>query len=1166
MEKRKAGLSLGECSTPKMRRLQMASSLERASIESFYENAIPDDEVIPFADAPEVPTDFTAMAAAKKQKEIEELPVEPPLYFYDTPSPFDGAFCGSPNRPLRFGRIIRKIWGTHIVCEYTMEIIHQDSGLPIRKDAAGKRTVVVKLPLLERLVKKRPKAGMESVACFLSQVETEPEWKPIEENIPQHPSKSIYHSGRWIVYDYRRKVSCRRCEREMKSLNGKSCTSVDTFRFRACCYPRPSFKLMNPKATTHFKRILSITYDLETTPTTEGIHELFMGIAVLDPELERVLGNTVGYTRFSTAEEFMSLIESCISAIHDRQYFEQDIPTSLQLVSFNGSRYDDLFLVKAWREFVYQRYGRQMLDLVEYSERGGALTFNTLVLSRDEYDLPLFEVRWTDVARFVPPTSLKNLAKSFKLSEEKGTMPFKALNDFIRKGANSVQRDDDGFLSLTAYYGNNKQLRNESYEYYKQVVPVESRVPSKDIDILCEQYCLQDVKVTKAAYDLLNNLYSTYLYDQAVLSPFGTKNFQPMTLHSMATMAGKVLTASAAGSPVWGWNSITKEATTSVSAGTAEPQTKWGLYAPIGPSYDYCRQAIVGGWVKGYYQGLILDDKYLPTNAKKSLDILKRRHDVKIEHNVGHGMTDIASMYPVAVTYPMPLGHGYFVEIKEERNARIMEVLEEPDPLKIHKFFFRAKWTAPTRPLFSESTLPQRQDRSNSLRWTYMDDHSGVRVYTSLDLWIAGRDHINAGSDTIWKVHDCSDMLMFDCSAQIYRPFMEACTKLKMDGAAEGNELKRSAGKIAMNAGIGKLGQQVDARINTLGSDNAAAVVLKYGESARLVHAEKISLNGAGKQPHLDEVEYSFRNKDAWKNRWPVTHAAFMYSATRLMRYNWSLLANTNPTRQSIYLLKRPTSWYGDTDSKILTSEQTSAMPSWFIGNQVGQFKPENPPGLDSRPFFQVEPEDVSKPPYVPTISGILGSKKYFVWSANMENVDSRQGKLKFKCNGLTRFSAEKNTCPLHNIPLCVDCRCEHDIYVFECVPCSLDLLASEQYDDDNINLVSSGPDSPKKYKYDCHALQSLTVLDFLRVLITGKCCRTSKEAFTRNLSVSTSKLPSFTVKTFDQTRTLSRPQLLDKEHAKKDIPPTTQPFVSGCVQLDSNSGVLFPTGQYLYP
>jgi hypothetical protein len=1069
--------------------------------------------------------------------------------------------------PPKFAKYTRQVLGTHIVTLYTLFLLREDSSLPLRS-GKGKFTVV-KLPLLESGGRKRPQLADGTVKGYLDRVAPNvPKESLAQSPIPFERAKKIYHIANWIAFDFFREVSCAKCKKPMESFKGRTNTTVDKFNFRACCYPNIDMKPLSPRATTKWNKIVPVFYDFETTPNLNtDVHEFYMGVLKVPEQLEGIYGNKERLHRINHPKEFMQVVDQLVR--HCREEIEKDelLYLSIQLVSFNGSRYDDTFLAQSWREWVYQTQGgRNVLKSVQYSERQSALTFNTLEL--DER----LEVRWTDLLRFVPPTSLRELARSFKLTEEKGNMPFNVLNDFVQKGPAGVKRSmEDGFFDLDEYYRGDTKEREISYEYYQSVVPQESRSPSKDVDILCWRYCEQDVKVTEKAYLLLQNLYKTYLEDQAMISPEVKSNevFDPMCLHSLATLAGKILLSSAHGSTVWGYDTDTNEQLQICPAENKE----WQIFAPKNQTYDYCRQALVGGWVKNYYQGLVVDSQVLTQVYPETLEHLRELHQhynsFYMMENSPHDMTDIASMYPVAVTYPMPLGCGVWIEEKAQRDALISKTINEPDPCKIPKFFLRAKWLAPSNPLFCESTLPQRKEKTNALRWTYWDDLTATRVVCSLDLWIACRDHINqisGNGTTTWTCFDSTDMMYFPKSAQIYRPFMEACTKLKMDGTAEKNELKRTVGKIAMNAGIGKLGQQVEARHNVIGSSEAFDFKESGGTNVRLVGATPISINGTAKgQPALDEVEYCFALKNSGKNSWPNHHAAFMYAASRLMRLNWNLATRPEATKNiGLLAASRPDTLYGDTDSKILFTDHSRLMPKEMIGGDVGQFKPELAPSLLTRPYFQVEPEKVSLAPFISAVSGIMTSKKYFVWATDPA---TGQQRLKFKCNGLTRFNEGRHRCPIHGNSRCSTCKedCKHGVdYCFECLPCSVAMLTKEKLLQEEGGVMVMGPG----YKYSVDSLSSLTVLDFLRVLLTGVSCKTVSFTFDRTLSLPTSKLPSFTIKTTNKARSLNRPTLLkssseillDKPEEKK-----IQPFVSGCAQIDINSGRLIPSGSYIF-
>lgn len=1047
-------------------------------------------------------------------------------------------------------QIRRTVPGTHVWCVYVLKFIHVDSPLP----QIDGRKAVPKLTLLERGGRHRPRVSDYTPGGYIRRlgVATQDLDNVV---VPSHPGKYVYTQGNgsWILYDFVREPLCATCKAPLLSLNGRTARTIDVFSFRPCCYPAPTFHKLRPSANTDIAEVIPMFYDLETTPNDDGVHQFYLGVTTIpDAYLAAGVFNDK-YQRVNSADHFMDIIDKVL-----RFYSEDgnERKRSLQLVSFNGSRYDELFLVTAWREYVYKRWGRHTLDTVEYSERKGALTFNTLQVSR------LLEVRWTDLARFVPPTSLKNLAKSFKLQEEKGSMPFEALNDFVQRGPDSVARDEDGFLSLELYYKNNTDERAQSHDYYKQCVPEAQRTHDVDIDIFCLEYCKQDVRVTELAYITLQRLYSTYLADQADASPFNADQsvFNPMCLHSLATMAGKIMMASAVGRPSWGFNSSTKEERTGL----------WDLHSPRGAVYDFIRLGLVGGWVKGYFQGLLVSDD-CPAEIRDLTTALQYKHESLLVSQVpGLEMTDIASMYPVAVTYAMPLGTGEWVEDAARRAEIIQETIDCDDPLRIHKFFVRCKWKAPTAPLFSESTLPQRKDKTNAVRWTYWNDPSGERVVTSLDLWIACRDHLGTGPSSTWTCYDSTEMLFFPVSAQVYRPFMEACAKLKTDGAKSNNEEQRTIGKIAMNSAIGKLGQSVEAKLNVLGEAAAWAVAQERGDNVRLVGTAPVDITGGPSRPDIHDTEYIFGVKDVSKNMWPIHHAAFMYAATRLMRLNWSIM--TRPKDCGTLLEQQlPDTLYGDTDSKLLLKAHAELMPTEALGSTVGVFQPEFPTSVLTRPFFQVEPEKVSLPPMISIIAGIITSKKYFVLGFDPT---TNKSILKFKCNGLTKFISDKHPCPLHSIVHCTICKtCSHgEKFIFSCVVCSFSLLKTEEisYERAPTSRVSH-PCAYNlgtiPYKYDTYELASLTVLDFLRVLISGQPCKTVSDTFVRTLSLPTSKLPAFSVQTASQSRSLSCPALLrttaevalDRPSDKK-----LSSFVSGCAQLDSSSGVLKPSGNYL--
>lgn len=1042
--------------------------------------------------------------------------------------------------------------GTHVNCKYDFYLINKDAAIPMHKTAHRR----VFLRLLEAYGKCRPAAADTTVAAYIERVHQKHPDKPryppraLESGVlPASPSRYIYTAcqGQFLLFDFTRTVTCAKCGGEMPGMNGRRVAKVDTFRFRACCYPAPTYVAIKASAATPYADIIPIFYDLETTPTPETAqHELYLGVVQVPEELVSLGTFNSAAVVITSSREFMEIVGTLIDFYSERATEEQ--PLLLQLVSFNGSRYDDLFLTEEWKNLVLFRYGAPALRSLGYSERKKAITHNTLRLG-------CLTVEWTDVLRFVPPTSLRQLAKDFKLDEDKGEMPFEALNDYVRQGPAAVARDTtDGFLALSYFHGD-AEKRNKTLAYYKAVVPLAEQTPFQDLRCLCIEYCKQDVRVLAAAYTKIEKMYATYLEPLACIAP-GEGKFWPLAMHSLSTMSGRVLLTNALRESCWHYNSHTRKEYSDC------PQ----ILAPAGPIYDYLRQSIYGGWTKAYMQGLIIAPTCPPELAAQLRTVATSQVSIPV---LAHDMYDVASEYPTAVTTPMPVGAGYWVEDAIKRQELVQQCVDEPDPARIPLFFVRASWKAPIRPLFAESTLPQREQHTNSLRWTYWDDPSCTRVVNSLDLWIACHDHTGGGVDTTWTVLDTKDLLYFPEGAQCYAAFMEGCTKLKMDGAAEGNEQKRTAGKIAMNGSIGKLGQQITAQQNVLGKTNAYNLIQSYGDNVRLLGSREVSYR-RGWAAH-NETEYIFSIKDTEANRWPAHHASFMYAASRLIRLNWSLATRPTSIRtRGLLDLDHPDTLYGDTDSKILATTHSKLLPAAMIGSQVGKFLVREPPSLLTRPFFQVEAEKVCTPPYIATISGILAPKKYFVWSLAPDG----SSRLKFKCNGLTRFNEERHPCPLHGEFHCRLCAtCTHTAkWVFECLHCIPTLLLTENIADEAGAICVSGIlPGCGHYKYNVWALTSLTLLDFVRVLVTGVSCRTVTSAFDRTLSLATSKLPSYAIRTAAQARSLNRPYILSNRHEIVTDRPSTRTFTAWSSGVCAHprtaphlQGFLLPTGTYL--
>jgi DNA polymerase type B, organellar and viral len=1078
------------------------------------------------------------------------------------------------------GQIIQRVLhrGSQSHCLYTFTYRDIDAPLPFSEYKRLGRTQrrVASLPILEGFTKRRPAVADGTLRRYIERACAPKSWVALDlykidmhlgSRLPSARTKHLYTIyDRYVMVDYTREVTCPGCGKKRAGMQGRHTTSTNTFRFRPCCYKGDSsWKKVGPGARVNrgvhkpYRVCHQAFYDIEATPDPQtGVHRFYLAV------VKSTMDDTIHTAR--SASELIKIFGDYIERLGPEAQ-GQETTTLLQLVSFNGSRYDDVFLAEYWRIYILNRWGLDKLLNNGYSERKRAITHNTL-------HLPQFEIVWTDVARMTPPTSLRNLAKSLKLDEQKGDMPFAVLNDFVD---DALRRDpEDGFFARD--YFPTEGHRERCLEYYREVVPVDERTPRRDVYALCLAYCRQDVVVLQKIFEALNEMYTSYL-GPLVYPPPGDDDddeeedaepppvFYPMTMHSLSTLSARVMLETASKVPCLHYDSS--------EGGSDRPFTtsvinKEALMAPRGRVYDYLSRAIYGGWTKNYLQGFVTNlDPTLPTWDDTCKLLARCREEGALSLvDAPHEMFDIASMYPVAITGMMPMGEGQWIGDAVAMQGLFDQLVTTADVAKIPLFFARCKLEAPVNPPSFESTLPQRHPKTNQLRWTYFDDPSGELVYTSLDLWIACRDQ-GYGPASTWTPTDFIDMLYFEVGAQCYRAFMEACSKGKADGTKEKNLQKRTTFKIAMNAAIGKLGQSVEAQTNILGSLQASNFIDQCGGRATLLGTRPVTyMRGIAK---YTANEFIFKTRDNDSNNWLPHHAAFMYSWTRLMRLQWTIRTQPgHPLRGSVMRClsdptETPDTLYGDTDSKIQLQRQSELLPASMRGDIVGALKPELPLADDwrrpSRPFFQLEPEKISEAPLKARVTGVLAPKKYFVFATDDTLTKFA---LKFRCNGLSQFESERgHSCPLHNCVECSQCSCPHKNFCFMCFICVSTLLNRETYEADDVTGVWGG----KEYKYSLRELRTLTLLDFVRVLSTGRSCATLSNGIDHTLSLPTSKLPSYVLINKAQTRSLNRPRALRTHREMLTGVPEGQfqdTFMSGLISLPTHPHCLFPAGTYL--
>lgn len=235
----------------------------------------------------------------------------------------------------------------------------------------------------------------------------------------------------------------------------------------------------------------------------------------------------------------------------------------------------------------------------------------------DLVDLNYVSVRFLvrDTLQLTSGAKLKKAASAYALELAKGECPYEAINDVISTG--TYAQDEDGF-PLVNYWESEDIMKEQKDLWNKEH-------PGKPYDIIqaCLEYCMQDVKVTKALAHTLYDNYNTYF--QKELGMEGTYNiFDKPTIPSNTHAFWKQLA----------FTTFVNEAKDRIKKGKRNkrkiPHDYVGaLYAPYRPMFKYIRQALRGGRCYPTVLGPYREPVYV---------------------------FDICGMYASALTHPMPYG------------------------------------------------------------------------------------------------------------------------------------------------------------------------------------------------------------------------------------------------------------------------------------------------------------------------------------------------------------------------------------------------------------------------------------------------------------------------------------------------------------------------------
>lgn len=348
-------------------------------------------------------------------------------------------------------------------------------------------------------------------------------------------------------------------------------------------------------------------------------------------------------------------------------------------------------------------------------------------------------------------TSLRNAAGAYELPVEKGSCPYEAVNEFYRIG--SYQQDEDGFPSLRYWKS------SEEYQLNKALWR-EKNVGAYDIIQQTLHYCAQDVLVTSALVNKLQESYKNFIASQVNLPDASFNIFQRPTISSNSHAIFKQI--------------LYRE----VRPNKANLDNV--LLAPSHEMYDYVRQSIRGGRCYPTYIGIMEQPIYV---------------------------YDICGMYASALTHPFPSGqplNPYERALAATEWIRKLENLEQ----KIDYFdecLLPGIFTIDADPpdeLFLDELPPFCSRKGGRLCWT--NEPLRGEVATSIDLITLH----NRG----WAVRILPDerTTIFPEWKCVAKEYVQLNIGAKEKADKEKNQTMRSIAKLLSNALYGSFATKLD--------------------------------------------------------------------------------------------------------------------------------------------------------------------------------------------------------------------------------------------------------------------------------------------------------------------------------------------------------------------
>ncbi|ARE31880.1 DNApol [red squirrel adenovirus 1] len=346
-------------------------------------------------------------------------------------------------------------------------------------------------------------------------------------------------------------------------------------------------------------------------------------------------------------------------------------------------------------------------------------------------------------------TSLRNAAKAYNLSVEKGSCPYLAVNEFYMKGTYRV--DDDGFPH-ESYWKDKAEYEENKLLWIKENAPY-------DIVKKTLEYCIQDVKVTYKLVQKLCDSYSQFIREDVKLPLSHFNILQRPTISSNSHAIFRQI--------------LYKQVKTQkTNMGTA-------ILAPSKEMYEYVRQSIRGGRCYPTFIGVLTEPIYV---------------------------YDICGMYASALTHPFPSGQPL---APYDRNIAIIQWQNKlNNPSQIDYFnteLLPGIFTIDADPPSEEwtDTLPPFCSRKGG-RLTWTNESLRGEICTSIDMITL---HNRKWKLRIIPDERCTIFPEWKC---LCKDYVQLNIKAKEKADAAKNQTVRSIAKLLSNALYGSFATKLD--------------------------------------------------------------------------------------------------------------------------------------------------------------------------------------------------------------------------------------------------------------------------------------------------------------------------------------------------------------------